>query len=285
MPQTPALSYYLGPAAVYPSPTGMTDPITGIPYLGGTLHEGDYVDATISEISQWNVRFGISLNTGRYRLVRVSPNAVAANTGFGVPVGWALPTTVGQVALTAAGTGSGTGTVLCSSTTSGGTSATALVSVAAGVITGVQLVYAGANFTSVPTWGLTEITAAGITTSGMIVSQMAVSPNVISTIDSSANSLYDPRGIMLCSLTSAQITAGAWVVIQEQGIAPLLPTTASAVAAGSVAYVSATAAKVTVAAITPGTTPLYAGTLGYTLDIANANFLCRVDLALPVRQG
>ncbi len=279
MAYTPALSYYLGPLAVYNSPTGMTDINTGIPYLGGSLHEGDYVDATVSEIAQWNVRFGANLNTGRYRLVRVSPRATYSNIGYGTPVGWAVPQNLSGAAITAAGTGSGSGTVLCASTTSGGVSATVLVSVAAGVITGVQLVYAGSGFTSVPTFGLTEISAAGITTSGTIQAQMNFTPNVVSSFDSSAV-LTTIRGISLCTITAAQITAGAWIVIQEQGIAPLLVTTATDTAAYDVAYAT-TGATV----VTNVPTSWHEATIGHVLDVSAAGYLNRVSLELPLLQG
>ncbi len=284
MAQVPALSFYLGPFAVYTSPTGMTDVNTGIPYLGGTLHDGDYVDATTSEIAQWNIRFGTQLYTGRYRFVRLSTAATTGNLGFGYPVGWGLPQNLAAVGITAAGTGSGTGTVLCASTAAGGTAATALVTVAAGVITGAQLVYAGANFTSVPTWGLTEITTAGITTSGTIESFMNYTPNFVSSLDSSALTVYKCRGIGLCSVTAAQITANAWIVIQESGIAPVYVTTATATAAGSTAYLSATAGVVSTVAAA-ATTAKYVSTIGTTLDVATSGELCRVILDIPINQG
>ena len=44
---------------------------TGIPYLGGTLHEGDYCDLTADEAAQWNILYGANLYPGRYRMVRV----------------------------------------------------------------------------------------------------------------------------------------------------------------------------------------------------------------------
>jgi hypothetical protein len=285
MAQVPYTSFYNGPFAVYTSPSGMSDPTTGLPYLGGSLHEGDYTDLMENEAQQWAVQFGTQLHAGRYRLVHLSPNAVTANIAFGKPAGWGLGTQVGQVAITAAGTGSGSGTFAVTSTTAGGTAATALVTVAAGVITGVQLVYPGSGMTTVPTFGLTEISAAGVTTSGTIEAQQYESPNFISSLDSSATGIYNVRGIFLNTPTAAQITAGAWVVIQELGIAPLLPTTAASVAAGSLAYVSATAGAVTVASITAGTTPFYVGTIGLTLDITNAGYLGRVILNLPVQQG
>jgi hypothetical protein len=279
MPQTPALSYYLGPLAVYTSDTGMTDPITGIPYLGGTLHQGDYVDATLAEIAQWNVQFGAKLNTGRYRFVRVSSQATAANIKYGAPVGWARPSTVGQLQLAAAGSGATTdGTYTITSTTSGGTAAVGLATVSGGVITAVQLTFPGANFTSVPTFGLTEITGLS---AGSVLAQMAISPNVISSLDASAMNVTDVRGIALCSVTTAQVTANCWIVIQELGIAPLLVTTAAATASGS----QANAVTAGVVTTTAAGTQTNVGYIGQILDLAAAATIVRVDLALPVRQG
>ena len=278
MPQTLAQSFYLGPFAVYTSPTGMVDAITGIPYLGGTLHEGDYVDLLLSEAAQWNIRFGVSLNTGRYRFVRLSTAAVAANLAFGKPVGWGNPTSVGQVAIAVAGTGYTNGTYTLFSTAAGGTAATILVTVTCGIISSVQLASPGANMTSVPTFTLT---ALGAGSGGSILAQMAVDPNFVSTFDASSISLANPRGIALTTVTAAQVTAGAWIVIQESGIAPVLVTTATATAAGSL--VSAITAGAVNAVVS--TTPPANGVLGYTLDLAAANTIVRVDLDLPIRQG
>jgi hypothetical protein len=281
MAQTLAQSFYLGPFAVYTSPSGMTDPITGVPYLGGTLHEGDYVDLTREEAAQWNVRFGSNLNTGRYRLVRLSTRATAANIGFGFPVGWGAPTTVGQVALAAAGSGATTdGTYTISSTTSGGTAkATALATVSGGVITAVQLTFGGAGFTSVPTFGLTEI--AGLS-AGSVLAQMSVSPNFISSLDATAIDVTDVRGIALTTITAAQITANAWIVIQELGVAPLFVTTANATAGPGNQATAANNGVVSTASAGTGTN---IGYIGQTLDTPAASTLVRVDLALPVRQG
>ena len=92
MAQVPFQALYLGPFEGYTSPTGMAIPNTGTPNLGGTLHAGDYVDLTESEAALWNVQYGNKLYAGRYRLLQVSPNAVAANFGFGYPVGYGLGT-------------------------------------------------------------------------------------------------------------------------------------------------------------------------------------------------
>ena len=129
MAQVPYTSFYLGPYAIYTSPTGMLGQVSGIPYLGGTLHQGDYCDLSAAEAAAWNIQYGNNLYPGRYRLVRLSPNATYSNLSkFGNPVGFGLGTTVAQAVVAAAGsgytitaTGASTGTVSISSSASGGT--------------------------------------------------------------------------------------------------------------------------------------------------------------------
>lgn len=288
--QIPAESFYLGPFAVYTSPTGMTDPVTGIPYLGGTLHEGDYVDATWEEISQWNVQFGANLYPGRYRLVHLSPNATYSNVAFGKAAMWGLPTSITQAIVAAGGsgytitaTGASTGTVSIASSTSGGTAAVANLTLSGGVITGAQVTYSGANFTSIPTFTLSSVLSSG--SGGSVLALGAVNPNFVGALDSSAQAYALVRGtFIVSSITAAQVAAGAWVVVQEAGIAPLLPGTASSVAAGGVAYINSTPG-ITVTATTAGTTPQYSGLIGNTLDIANANVICRVALNTSIQQN
>jgi len=286
MAQVPFNAVYLGPYAVYTSPTGMSSPITGTPYLGGNLHEGDYVDLTASEAAQWNVQYGNKLYPGRYRFVRVSPNATYSNFGFGYPVGYGLGTYIANAIVVAGGTGyvitaTGltTGTVSINSSTAGGTAATVSITLSGGVITTAQVTYAGANMTSVPTFTLSSVLSTG--SGGSLVAQQHESPNFISSFDSSSGNLVDVRGIALTTLTAAQVSAAAWILIQELGDAPLYVTTATATASGSVAS-AATAAAVTT------TTSATAPTLGYignTIDIAAATSLTRVRLRLPVVQG
>ena len=286
MAQVPFQALYLGPYAVYTSPTGMSSPITGTPYLGGSLHEGDYVDLTASEAALWNVQFGNKLYPGRYRLVRVSPNATYTNFGFGYPVGYGLGTYVANAIVVAGGTGyvitatgATSGTVSISSSTAGGTAAVASITLSAGVITAAQITYAGANMTSVPTFTLSSVLSTG--SGGSLVAEQFSSPNFMSSFDSSSAQLSDVRGIALTTLTAAQITAGAWIVIQELGDAPVYVTTATATTIGSVAS-AATAAAVTTT--TSATAPTL-GFIGYTIDTAAAASLCRVRLRLPVVQG
>lgn len=286
MAQVPAQSFYLGPFAIYTSPTGMSDPLTGIPYLGGTLHAGDYVDLTADEAAQWNVLYGANLYPGRYRFCAVSVNAVYSNIKFGTPVGFGLGTYVAQALVAAGGsgyvitaTGATTGTVAITSSSGGGTAATANLTISGGVITGAQLTYPGANMTSVPTFTLSSVLSTG--SAGSVVAAQYASPNFISSFDSSSAQLSTVRGVSLTTITSAQVTAGAWIVVQEEGIAPILVTTATNTAAGC--YCAAT----TGGAVTT-TTAATAVPVGYfadTLDVATASATVRGILRIPVQQG
>ncbi|MGC9293312.1 MAG: hypothetical protein ACP5EP_11430 [Acidobacteriaceae bacterium] len=284
MAKVPAQSFYNGPFAVYTSATGMTNPRTGLPYLGGTLHEGDYCDLSLSDAAEWNVRFGVNLNTGRYRFVRVQPASTASTIKFGLPVGWGLGTSLSMVAIAGSGsvTGATNGQYLCSSSASGGIPATALVTVQGAVITAAQLVFPGANFTSVPTFALTEIT--GYTGgAGPLLAQMYYSPNLVGSFDTTASGQISMvRAIaIVSSITTAQIQAGAWIVVQELGIAPVYVTTATATVPGSIAS-AATGGVVTTTTIS---TPIYSGYIGQTLDTAAADTNVRVVLDLPEVQG
>jgi hypothetical protein len=286
MAQTTAQSFFLGPFAVYTSPTGMADVNTGIPYLGGTLHEGDYVDLTADEAAQWNIQYGANLYPGRYRFVRVSPNATYSNIKFGTPVGIGLGTSVAQVLVAAGGTGyvitatgATSGTVSISSSAAGGTAATANLTIVSGVITSAQLTYPGANMTSVPTFTLSSVLSSG--SNGSVLAAQYISPNFISSFDSSSAQLSTVRGVSLTTITAAQITAGAWIVIQEEGIAPILVTTATNTAAGCYAAATNGAAVTT----TTAATAVPVGYFADTLDIATASATVRGILRIPVQQG
>lgn len=291
MPQTPAQTLYLGPFAVYTSPTGLTDNVTGIPMLGGDMQEGNYVDVTKDEVKQWNSLYGSQLNTGRYRLVRLSTAALTANIGFGKPVAWGVPTKAGGVAIAGTGTVASAvdGQYTVSSTTDAAsgslpasTAAVAVVQVSGGVIIGAQLTFAGSNMRTTPTWPLTEINGytGGGTATGPLVTQMAWSPNLVTSFDTSSTNLSSPRGVFLTTVTAAQILANAWVVIQELGIAPVFVTSGAVATLG--ATITATSAAVTAAAAAARGV----GFMGYALDASPvANTVVHVDLDLPVRQG
>lgn len=265
---------YAGLTAVYTSPTGLTDIRTGLTELGGGMNVGDYVDLTEAEAQSWSP----NLHAGRYRFVQLATAATAANIKQGTPVGFGTPTTVGQVAISTLGSGQTAGTYLVNSSASGGTTlAVAQVVIGAGgTITSATLVSAGAGFTSTPTF---TVAAGG--TPGTILAQLALSENFVTSFDASALSLNSVRGVFLAPVTAAQITAGAFVFIQEQGIATVFVTTATNTAPGC------TAATVTAGVVTTATetTAHPIGLLGLTLDVAAASTLVRVELNLPVRQG
>lgn len=280
MPQVPFTSFYLGPLAVYPANTGLQDPITGAPQKGGNFFTGDYCDLSAADALVWNKSFGTNLFQGRYRIVRLSAASTAANTGNGKPCALARGTTVQDVSLAAAGTSATTdGTYTCVSSTSGGTvKATAQVVVSGGVIISATLLNPGSGFTSVPTFSLSEI--AGLS-GGSVLAQMTTSANVVSTFDSSAAQLSDVRGVFLGAVTAAQITAGAYIIVQELGIANVLVTTATNTAAG-------TALAATTGAVVTSTTPATAvpvGFFGYANDLTAANTLVRANLRTAVMQG
>src|SRR5271170_3313386 len=209
MAQVPFTSFYLGPLAVYPTSSGLQDPITGAPERGGNFQAGNYCDLSEKDAQVWNQTYSpiLPLYEGRYRIVKLSPTSLSGYTGFGKPVTWALGTTVQQVSLSRPGYNYTPGTYICSSTTSGGTAvATAQVVVGAGGgIISATLLFGGAGFTSVPTFSLSELLNG---TNGSVLAQMTETVNAVNTYDSSAIALAQPRGVQLALATAAQITAG-----------------------------------------------------------------------------
>ena len=278
---------YLGPFAVYTSKTGQTDLRTGLPELGGGFNAGDFFDLTEAEANAWSQQYAgqaqYILHAGRYRIVYVQPASTASTCVFGYPCGIGVGQSVQQAMIANAGTGATAGTYTVQSSTSGGTTKATLQYVvgASGTIISATITNPGAGFTSTPTFSLT---ASG-TSGGSIVSQMAVSGNIVGSFDTTASvSLYNVRGVFLntTALTSAQVTAGAYVLIQETGIAPVYVTTATNTAL-PLSVNAATAGAVTTATATG--TLAATGFMGYSLDIAAASSYIRTQLALPPFQG
>jgi hypothetical protein len=104
---------------------------------------------------------------------------------------------------------------------------------------------------------------------------------VVTSYDASAISTSQVRGVFMASVTSAQVTAGAYVYIQELGDATVLVTTATATVPGSWAASAASGGAVT----TTTAATWVPGTIGYTLATAAAATLVPVRLTLPVLQG
>ena len=273
--------FYNGPFAVYTSRTGLTDLRTGYAELGGGFNVGDYMDLTESEAQSWSQQYagqGTTLHEGRYRIVQLCAAATTGNTGFGKVVGTAPGSSVQGVSILTAGTGqtAGTYTVAASGGTSTTTATLQYVIGSAGTLISATILNGGAYTTAtLPTFTL----AAG-GTPGTVQAQMVQSSNYVTTFDSSAINVLMARGVFLATVTAAQITAGAFVLIQESGIAPVYVTTATQTATGSILW-SATASAVTANVGTAS----YTGTLGWAIDTVTASGYCRCQLNLPIRQG
>lgn len=273
--------FYNGPFAVYTSRTGLTDIRTNLAELGGGFNVGDCVDLTEAEAQSWSQQYagqGTTLHEGRYRVVQLCAQATTGNTGFGKVVGVAPGTTVQGINILTAGSGQTAGTYTITAT--GGTFTTAAVAQvvvgAAGTVISATILNGGSYTTNaVPTFTL--VTGGTV---GTVQAQLISSSNFVTTFDSSAINVLLVRGVFLGTVTAAQITAGAWILIQEEGIASVLVTTATSAASGAAAW-AATASAVTTAVQTAA----YSGTLGYAIDVPTASALCRVQLNLPIREG
>lgn len=276
MPQVSFTSFYNGPLAVYLSNTGLQDPLTGAAEKGGNFFVGDYCDLSTTDAKVWNQTYGTNLYPGRYRIVALSPNATAANVVQGKPVALALGTSVAAVVIATAGSGQTPGNYTAAA--SSGTAVISYVIGSAGTLISVTVSNPGLYSTgTIPTF---TIAAGG--TPGTVIAQMSVNVNNVTSWDTaSAISLTnDPRGVFLAPVTSAQITAGAWIVIQELGIAEVLVTTAGTPLVGNQLTVTATGGTVVAAAAA-----FAASVLGKAIDLPAPATLTRCELALPVRQG
>lgn len=67
------------------SPTGLTDPRTGLSYNAGGLNLGDYFDLTESEAAalSYTTSPSVLLHAGRYRRIQVDSGATASNVKTG----------------------------------------------------------------------------------------------------------------------------------------------------------------------------------------------------------
>lgn len=276
MAQVSFTSFYNGPLAVYPSSTGLVDSLTGAPQLGGDFLQGNYCDLTAADAKVWNQQYGSNFYPGRYRIVALSKNATAANVVKGKPCAIAQGTSVAEVVIATAGSGQTPGNYTAAASSGAATIAYTINS--SGALSSVTVTNPGSAYApgAAPTF---TIAAGG--TPGTVAVHMNVSENVVTSWDSSAISLTnDPRGVFLGSVTAAQITAGAWIIIQELGIAEVLVTTAAAPAVGQQLTVTASGGTVVAAA------PAFAASvLGKAIDLPAAASFTRCELALPVRQG
>ena len=286
MPKVPFTAFFQGPLAVYPIQTGQQDPITGAAYLGTDFLEGNYADVSNEDASSWNSAYGTQLKGGRYRICRLAQYANQANlpqvSGQGGVVGWAAGTSVQSAVIAVGGTGYTNGTYNVSSTFTAGTQMPAIVQVvvSGGAIISAQLVQGGGPFTVAPTFGLTELTGGS---GASLIAQLFQSSSFITSFDSTTVAAGAPvslvRGILYASPTAAQILAGAWVVVQESGIAQVEVGTAAAHTIGQQIVATATTAGGVVTAQAPVFSALE---VGYALAAPYAGTTVPVKLTLPV---
>lgn len=261
MPKVPFTAWLGGPAAIYNTSTGQQDPTTQLPYLGTDFQVGYFADLSFADAAVWNRQYvpPAPYGPGRYRIVKIASDAVVADVLPNQPVGWGLGGSVGSVAFTA-GSGYTNGTYNLSSSASGAqVAAVAQVVVSGGAIISAQIVSGGSGFvtTSAPTFSLT---ALGGGSGGAVTAQLTASGNIVTSFSSvSAGGVLSlVRGIALCNPapTQAQVTAGAYIIIQELGIAPVLITTATSTTQGAQANAVSGG---TVATVTPAYSALMIG--------------------------
>lgn len=275
---------YQGLQTVYPSSSGLIDARTQVPEIGGGLNEGDYCDFSESEAQA----ISSLLHAGRYRFVAVDSLATAANMVSGAVLGWAPGRSVAQLAVNTVGSGQTPGTY--NITSSGGTPTTAatiqVVIGSGGTIISATVLNGGAGFASTPTF---TVAAGG--TPGTLVAQMSISSNKVTSYDQGVGAGASgnlPRCICLgfsSAITTAQLTAGAWIFVQEEGIATVLAGASGVTGTTPGVPVSVVAngtGVVGTAAISGSQTAL---TIGTALDAPVISSLFRVALDLPVLQG
>jgi hypothetical protein len=284
MPKVPFTAFFQGPLAVYPILTGQQDPVTGGAYLGTDFLEGNYADVSNEDVQQWNSQYGTQLKGGRYRICRLATNANTANlpqvAGAGGVVGWAAGTTVGSAVIATAGSGGTNGTYSCASSYNIGSQSPAIaqVVVSGGAIISAAIIQGGGPFLATPTFGLTEIPGIGGGVS--LLAQLSQSSSYVTTFDSTAISdISLVKGIAYTPVTAAQIAAGAWIVVQESGIAQVKVGTTTQSAVGDQAVATATTAGGVVTTQTPAYSALEVGSV---LAVPAVGATVPVKLTIPV---
>jgi hypothetical protein len=284
MPKVPFTAFFQGPLAVYPILTGQQDPVTGAAYLGTDFLEGNYADVSNEDAQQWNSQYGTQLKGGRYRICRLATNANTANlpqvAGAGGVVGWAAGTTVGSAVIATAGSGGTNGTYSCASSYNIGSQSPAIaqVVVSGGAIISAAIIQGGGPFLATPTFGLTEIPGIGGGVS--LLAQLSQSSSYVTTFDSTAISdISLVKGIAYTPVTAAQIAAGAWIVVQESGIAQVKVGTTTQSAVGDQAVATATTAGGVVTTQTPAYSALEVGSV---LAVPAVGATVPVKLTIPV---
>ena len=271
MPQQQALPTWLSLNNVNSvSQSGMIDPVTGFPYVGGGLNLGDYFDLTEQEANQLSYPTNGLLHAGRYRYVQVDSGATAGLVAA-TKVGFVRTGTFVQSAIqSVAGSGMTVGATVTATTTGGGgtTQATIQVVVLTATTVAITVLTTGSGFTSIPT---VTITGTGGTPPSVII-QLNSTVNTVTSSDVANTSLTLVRPVVFLN----SITPGNYGFVQELGIANTLAS--GAITANN--FVSAVAATATV---TGGTT-FTVLTIGQAIDTGVSGQILKVLLSTPVVQ-
>ncbi len=270
------------------SQSGLTDPITGFPYAGGGLNQGDYFDVTNDEAAQLSNPATGLLFQGRYRYVQVDSGATAANVKTGT-VGFARSgSSVATAVTTAVGTGLTNGSYQVAATVGSGGGAGAIlgINVAGGVIVGNPTIVAGGfGYVSAPAFSLTALGGSGAT----VVAQLApVSMNVVTSADAAlgtgAGTTTAGIGPVHPVVFLNAITPGNFGFVQELGTATVLAN-ATAQTQSTFAIVQSTSPNGTMTTSSATPTPYVIGTVIDPLSAtAPANTPFKILMNTPVVQ-
>jgi hypothetical protein len=270
------------------SQSGQTDPITGFPYAGGGLNQGDYFDVTNDEAAQLSNPATGLLFQGRYRYVQVDSGATAANVKTGT-VGFARSgSSVATAVTTAVGTGLTNGSYQVAATVGSGGGAGAIlgINVAGGVIVGNPTVVAGGfGYVSPPAFSLTALGGSGAS----VVAQLApVGMNIVTSADIA---LGTGTGITNAGIGPVHpvvflnaVTPGNFGFVQELGTATVLAN-ATAQTQSTFAIVQSTSPNGTMTTSSATPTPYVIGTVIDPLSAtAPANTPFKILMNTPVVQ-
>ena len=263
---------------VYPASSGMVDIRTGLPYLAGGLYPGVYFDLTEAEAQNLSVN---TLHAGRYRFVQVDTGATAANILAGTVGGMVPGKSVQTVVIKTAGSGQTAGTY--TATASSGSATIQYVINAGGTLASVTVTNGGSGYTTTPTF---TIAAGG--TPGTVGAEMALTFNSVT----DAAHVLGTGGLRPCvflaPLTSAQVTAGSYVFVQESGEAIVLGKTSltnGAPAVGDTIVFTTTGVVDDPTQSGSITYAIFPTIVGDALDIPVSTALFKVQLAWPMMQG
>lgn len=271
------------------SPSGQTDNQTGFPYEGGGLNPGVYFDITNDEAASASDTTNGLLFSGRYRYVLVDSGATAAYVRTGTVGYMRSGSTVASAVTVNAGSGLTNGSYQVAATvgSGGGSGAILGINVAGGVIVGnPSVVNAGFGYVSAPTFVLTALGGTG----AVVLAQLNVSPNVVTSADVALNgtSAQAADGPVRPVVFLNSITPGNYGFIQELGTATVLAGATNVQTQGQFAIpVSGGGSNGTMAA---SATTLTIYTIGQVIDplttspLANTPFKIQLGYAAGVVQ-